>query len=84
MMGSGVTTDFLAASAPSNDVCWIVGKSGTIVRTLDSGAHWHLINPPSRDNFTAVSASDSNTAVVADSHGRRSVTRDGGVTWSSE
>ncbi len=80
---SGVTTDLLAASAPSNDVCWMVGKSGAIVRTLDSGAHWRLVKAPSMDNFTAVSATDSNNATVIAANGQRFTTHDGGVTWSS-
>jgi hypothetical protein len=80
---SGVTTDLLAASAPSNDVCWMVGKSGTIVRTLDSGAHWRIINPPSRDDFTSIAATDSNNATAIASNGQRFVTHDGGVTWLS-
>jgi photosystem II stability/assembly factor-like uncharacterized protein len=82
-MRSGVTTDLLAASAPSNDVCWVVGKSGTIVRTLDSGAHWQLVRPPARDNFAAITATDSNNATVVSSNGQRFATHDGGVTWSS-
>jgi hypothetical protein len=82
-MRSGVTTDLLAASAPSNDVCWMVGKSGTIVRTLDGGAQWQIVKPPSLDNFTAITATDSNNATVITADGQRYVTRDGGVTWSS-
>lgn len=81
---SGVTTDLLAASAPSNDVCWMVGKSGTIVRTLDRGAHWQIVTPPSHDNFTAIAATDSNNATVVATNGQRFTTRDGGVTWSSQ
>jgi len=81
---SGVTTDLLAASAPSHDVCWMVGKSGTIVRTLDSGAHWQLITPPSHANFTAISATDSNNAIVIAANGQRFATHDGGVTWSPQ
>ena len=80
---SGVTTDLLAASAPSNDVCWMVGKSGTIIRTLDGGAHWQLVKPPSRQNFTTIIATDSNNASIATANGARFSTRDGGVTWSS-
>jgi len=80
---SGVTSDLLAAAAPSNDVCWIVGKSATIVRTLDGGAHWQIVKASSRDDFTAVSASDSNNATVSGAGGQRYVTHDGGVTWSS-
>ena len=81
---SGVTTDLLAASAPSNDVCWMVGKSGTIVLTLDGGANWQLVKPPSRDNFTAISSTDSNNAIVIAANGQRFTTHDGGVTWSAQ
>jgi hypothetical protein len=82
VMRSGVTNDLLAASAPSNDVCWMAGKSGTIVRTLDGGAHWQLVAPPSRDDFTAISATDSTNATVV-ANPQHFTTHDGGVTWSS-
>jgi len=80
---SSVSTDLLAAASPSNDVCWMVGKSGTVIRTLDGGAHWQLITPPSRKNFVAVTATDSNNASIVAANGARFSTRDGGVTWSS-
>jgi hypothetical protein len=79
---SGVTDDLIAASAPSDDVCWIVGKSAIVLRTLDGGAHWQIVRPPSSDDFTMVIATDSNNATVTASNGERYVTRDGGVTWS--
>ena len=82
-MHSGVTADLLAASAPSNDVCWMTGKSGTIVRTLDGGAHWQTLKPPSRDDFTTIGANDSNNATVIAANGKRFITHDGGVSWSS-
>jgi len=74
--------ELLAGSAPSNDVCWIVGRPGAILRTLDRGAHWQSIKPPASADFTAVSASDSNTATVTASDGQGYITHDGGVTWS--
>jgi hypothetical protein len=76
--------ELVAGSAPSNDVCWIVGKSGAILRTLDRGAHWQSIKPPVDADFTAISASDSNNATVTASNGRRYLTRDGGISWSAE
>jgi hypothetical protein len=82
VMNSGIKRDLLAASAPSNDVCWMVGQSGAIVRTLDVGAHWRIVKPPSRADFTAVSAMDSNNATVVALDRHRFVTHDGGVTWS--
>jgi len=80
---SGVTSDLVAASAPSDDVCWMVGKSAIVLRTLDGGVHWQIVKPPSRDDFTTITASDSNNATVIASNGNRYVTRDGGVTWSA-
>jgi photosynthesis system II assembly factor YCF48-like protein/putative zinc finger protein len=80
---SGVTSNLLAASAPSSDVCWMVGKSAIVLRTLDRGAHWRMVEPPAHEDFTMVTASDSNNATVSASSGNRYVTHDGGVTWSS-
>jgi hypothetical protein len=80
---SGVTSDLLAASAPSSDVCWIVGKSAIVLRTLDRGAHWQILAPPSREDLTMVTATDSNNATATASSGNRYMTHDGGVTWSS-
>jgi hypothetical protein len=80
---SGVSTDLLAGASASNDVCWMVGKSGTVIRTLDGGAHWQLITPPSRQNFVSITATDSNNASIVGANGARFSTRDGGVTWSS-
>ena len=82
-MRSGATADILAASAPSNDVAWFVGNSGTIVRTRDGGATWQTVRPPKNADFTSITASDSNNATVSTASGESFVTRDGGVTWSS-
>ena len=79
----GVSTDLLSAASPSNDVCWMAGKSGTIIRTLDGGAHWQLVSPPSRGNITAITAADSNNASIVGADGAHFSTRDGGVTWFS-
>ena len=34
-----------ALSAVDGNVCWMAGKSGTIIRTTDGGNTWSLINP---------------------------------------
>ena len=82
-MRTGATADVLAASAPSNDVAWFVGKSGTIVRTRDGGATWQIVRPPQSTDFTSIVASDSSNATVLTSSGASFVTRDGGITWST-
>ncbi len=54
LVRSGMHRELLAGSAPSNDVCWMVGKSGAILRTLDRGAHWQIVTPPLHTDFTGV------------------------------
>ena len=78
------TRELLAGSAPSNDVCWIVGRSGTILRTLDRGKHWQFIRAPYRNDFSAVRATDGNNATVWALGNEPYTTHDGGVTWSPE
>ena len=76
--------ELLAGAAPSDDVCWIVGKSGIILRTRDRGAHWQIIKPPLDSDFSAIAATDSNNATITTASGQRYITRDGGVTWSAQ
>ena len=85
---SGVSTDLVAASAPSATVCWIVGRSGTIIRTTD-GEHWELIRGPSTDNLKGVSASSARYATMSTARyatittagGQSFATSDGGASW---
>jgi hypothetical protein len=77
---SGVTTDLTAGAAPSATVCWIVGRSGTIIRTAD-GEHWVLITPPTGDNFVAVASDSADHAVVTTAAGQNFATTDGGSSW---
>jgi hypothetical protein len=80
ILHSGVSTDLVAASAPSATVCWIVGRSGTIIRTTD-GEHWEHIRGPSTDNLTRVSASSAKYASITTAGGRSFMTLDGGASW---
>ena len=77
---SPVTFDLLAASAPSPDVCWIVGRSGVVLLTTD-GATWRRLPFPEPADLRAVVATDVRTATVTTGDGRVFRTFDGGVTW---
>lgn len=80
---SGVTVDLLAGAAPSDAICWLVGKSGTVIRTVDGGKHWELAAAPTTQNLSQVAAKDADNASVVATDGARFTTHDGGATWSS-
>jgi hypothetical protein len=81
---SGVKVELLAGSAPSESVCWIVGRSGSILRTTDGGGHWNKVVSPMRGDVAGVQAADAMTAEIFDANkSSRFVTHDGGVTWQA-
>ena len=87
---SPVQTDMLAGSAPSETVCWLVGRGGAIVRTVD-GETWDVVPSPKQaeqnaepPDWTFVDAGDASSAIVGDASGRRFSTADGGKTWQPQ
>ena len=71
-----------AGSSPSPSVCWLVGRSGTVLLSTDG----RILAPArvSRGRWicAAVTATDTETATVTTADGRAFVTADGGRTWS--
>jgi hypothetical protein len=70
-----------AGVAPSTTACWIVGRAGAIIRTID-GRAWQRVRFPESLDFTAVVAGDARTATVTAADGRQFATTDGGTTWT--
>ena len=70
-----------AGSAPSADVCWIVGRAGTVLRSTDRQT-WQRVNFPQPVDLSGVTATDARTATVVTGDGRTFSTADGGVTWT--
>ncbi len=77
---SGATLDLFAASAPSKNVCWIVGRSGVVLLTTD-GKAWRRLPFPEPADLRTVVATDARTATVTTHDGRVFRTFDGGFTW---
>ncbi len=83
--------DWLAGAAFSDTVCWLAGRHGAIARTTD-GQTWQTILPPVQaagaggnwPDWTGITASDAQTAVVTASDGRKFGTTDGGKTWQPQ
>lgn len=80
---TGVLADLLAGSAPSQTVCWMVGRAGTILLTTD-GQHWSKVGAPGDQDWVGVRATDALHALIWDKDQLHTFgTSDGGKTWTS-
>jgi len=81
---SGVKLELLAGSAPSDAVCWLVGRAGAILRTTDGGGHWSKVVSPITGDVAGIRAEDAQHATIFDAgNNARFITSDGGATWTS-
>ena len=74
--------DYVAGSSPARDVCWLVGRGGVVLLSVD-GTTWRERPFSEKVDLVAVVAADAKTATVTASDGRQFSTIDGGATWSS-
>jgi photosystem II stability/assembly factor-like uncharacterized protein len=72
-----------SGACPTTTVCWVVGSSGSVFRTID-GRSWQRIPFAETTDLVLVTASNAETVVVTAKDGRRFSTRDGGKTWTPE
>ena len=63
---SGTGARLRGVSISSETVAWASGANGTVLRTVDAGAHWQIIPVPGADklDFRDVQAIDANTAYI--------------------
>jgi photosystem II stability/assembly factor-like uncharacterized protein len=76
-----VSTDLVAGTAPASTVCWVVGRTGTVLLTVD-GRRWERLPFPEPVDVVSVQASDARTATVTTADGRRFRSTDAGRTWA--
>jgi len=70
-----------AGAAPSPRVCWLVGRNGVVLLSID-GQSWHPVRSIAGADLVSVQAIDDKTATVTASDGRTFTTKDAGVTWA--
>ena len=91
MQDSGTTAGLRGVDSVDGTVAWASGTEGTVLKTVDGGAHWQKCAVPdaAKDgatlDFRGVQASDANTATVMSSgpgdKSRLYKTADGCKTW---
>lgn len=77
----GTTAALTAAASPAPDVCWVVGRAGTVLVTTD-GTTWRRVAFPEAVDLIGVVATNAATAVVVTADGRSFSTKDAGRTWN--
>ncbi len=92
LQNSGTTAGLRGIDSVDGTVAWASGTGGTVLRTIDGGAHWTRCATPDADkdgatlDFRGVQAWDAETAIVmASGPGDKSrlyKTTDGCKTWA--
>jgi hypothetical protein len=77
---SGAADTLTAGASPSPSVCWLIGRSGTVLLSTD-GRSWRRLAFPEEVDLRSISATDSENATVTTADGRVFATTDGGRTW---
>ncbi len=89
--GGGWAPQTSGTGASLNDVvavdvntAWIVGDSGTILKTTDGGATWLPQTSNTVENLRRIAAFDANHAWAVGTNGLIVHTSDGGTTWTRQ
>jgi photosystem II stability/assembly factor-like uncharacterized protein len=77
---TGTTVPLTAGASPASSVCWIVGRRGTVLRSID-GHTWQAVSFPEAIDLVGVEAAGPAEATVTTVDARHFTTRDGGTTW---
>jgi hypothetical protein len=78
---TGVVADLLVGSAVSNKVCWVAGRTGTILRTTDGGTRWRQVSSPTTEDIVNIFAIDDRQATIITATQLYS-TVNAGKTWT--
>lgn len=83
---TGISDDFWSISSPSNDICWVSGEGGKVMRTTNGGINWQNVGGDSFGTRTVynIYAVDANSALVSitlNSNALAFKTTNGGVNW---
>ena len=74
---------FYGVASPSENVIWLAGKEGKIVRSDNGGDDWAVQQLPVVTPMQAIVAWDEDNAVTLGNSGAAYYTQDGGANWTS-
>ena len=66
--------------APAGSVCWLIGRAGVVLVTVD-GMTFAKVDLPARIDVVSITASDARSATVTVADGRTFHTADSGRNW---
>jgi hypothetical protein len=66
-------------AAPSASVCWLIGRGGLVLLTIDS--RFERVSFPVTTDLVSIRATDARQATVTAADGRVFSTTDGGTSW---
>jgi hypothetical protein len=78
---TGNPGDLIAGSSPLPLVCWLIGRDGVVLMTVD-GETWRQVRFPEITDLSSVQASSAREVMIVTAAGRTFRTADGGATWS--
>ncbi len=83
---TGSKESFRAISAPNDEVIWIAGSGGVVLRSADGGTNWQNTSPNQIDKsiqYRSLHAWDQDRAIVATAGTPAAIflTADGGQVW---
>jgi len=80
---SGTTAFLNAVNAVDQNVVWVAGENGIVLKTTNGGANWTVMKLTDRHLYD-ISALNDNVAWVVGQGGLILKTSDGGVTWNRQ
>jgi hypothetical protein len=83
MQRPGIAGAMTSGFAFSSKICWIVGRAGAVLRTVN-GANWKQVAAPTTLDLTHVTVWSAKRAQVSAGDGSSYVTKDGGKSWAKQ
>jgi photosystem II stability/assembly factor-like uncharacterized protein len=72
----------IGGTAPLPQVCWLIGRGGVVLRSLDAATRFERVaSPDATAEIASIRATNALVATVTTVTGRVYVTADGGATW---